>query len=75
MHAKCYIFGGYDSAKDVTSKSGKAGIRVLEFVKGDGEISKESLNSTVSRIKFGVHIDTETKSESLARSQRNRGIA
>ncbi|MDO8524692.1 MAG: hypothetical protein Q7R99_03615 [bacterium] len=48
---------------ETNSKSGKAGIRVLQFAEGGGDISKESKNSTVSRIKFGVHMDSWTKEE------------
>jgi len=45
--------------------SGKAGIRVLQFIEGGGDISKEYKNSTISRIKFGVYIATMTKTESI----------
>jgi len=51
------------AVEQTDSKSGKAGIRVLQFVEGGGDISRESKNSTVSRIKFGVHINTMTKEE------------
>ncbi|MFA6397488.1 MAG: hypothetical protein WDK96_01410 [Candidatus Paceibacterota bacterium] len=52
------------SAEDTTKTGGKAGIRVLQFVEGGGEINKEIKSSTVSRVKFGVYISTITKSES-----------
>jgi len=51
------------SVEETDAKSGKAGIRVLQFAEGGGDISKENKNSTVSRIKFGVHIDPMTKEE------------
>jgi hypothetical protein len=51
------------SAENTDSKSGKAGVRVLEFVEGGGEISKENKSSTVSRITFGLRIESRTKEE------------
>lgn len=51
------------AVEETDAKSGKAGIRVLQFAEGGGDISKESKNSTVSRIKFGVHINAITKEE------------
>jgi hypothetical protein len=51
------------SAEETDTKSGKAGIRVLQFVEAGGDISKENKNSTVSRIQFGVRIDSMTKEE------------
>lgn len=44
------------SAKSKDETSGNAGIRVLEVVGFGGKISSEYVNSTVSRIKFGVRI-------------------
>jgi len=54
------------AVEENNSVSGKAGIRVLQLIEGGGDISKENKNSTVSRIKFGVHIDTMTKEEEAA---------
>ncbi|HAT73636.1 MAG: hypothetical protein US30_C0009G0023 [Candidatus Moranbacteria bacterium GW2011_GWF2_36_839] len=51
------------SVEEKDSKNGKAGIRVLQFAEAGGDISKENKNSTVSRIQFGVHIDSMTKEE------------
>ncbi|MDO8662907.1 MAG: hypothetical protein Q7K98_06790 [Candidatus Omnitrophota bacterium] len=51
------------TVEDIDTKSGKAGIRVLQFAEAGGDIAKEIKNSTVSRIKFGVYIRTETKEE------------
>jgi len=55
------------TVQDTVAGKGKAGIKVLQFVEAGGDLSKEKLNSTVSRIRFGVHIDFMTKDE-LARA-------
>lgn len=57
---------GFDiavSAENIDLKSGKAGIRVLQFAETGGTISKESKNATVSRVEFSVRIDPMTKEE------------
>jgi len=54
--------------EETDTKNGKAGIRVLQFAEAGGDLSKENKNSTVSRIQFGVHIDSMTKEEDLRRS-------
>lgn len=51
------------SVETKSEKSGSAGIKVLEFAEGGGKISKETTNSTVSRIQFGVHVDSWTKAQ------------
>ena len=51
------------SVENTDRKEGKAGIKVLEFIEGGGNIEKGSKNSTVTRIKFGVFVDTWTKEE------------
>lgn len=51
------------SAENTDAKSGKAGIKVLQFAEGGGTLSKEVKNSTVSRITFGLRIDPMTKQE------------
>lgn len=56
------------SAENTDNKSGKAGIKVLEFVEGGGNIGKENKNSTVSRVIFGLRISYWTKEE----EQKNR---
>ena len=53
------------SVEDTDAKSGKAGIKVLQFAEAGGDISKETKNSTVSRIKFGINVDTATKAEEM----------
>lgn len=69
------------SAEEVDVKSGKAGIKVLQFAEAGGNLSKENKNSTVSRIKFGINVSHMTKEESdrqsaeiraMNESQRNR---
>lgn len=44
------------TVEDIDKLSGKAGIRVLQFVETGGDMAKEIKNSTVSRVKFGVYI-------------------
>jgi hypothetical protein len=65
------------TVEDTTAGSGKAGIKIFQMIEGGGEMSKESKNSSVSRIKFGIYIDTSTKAESAERQSRyeslNRG--
>lgn len=64
----------FDIAVTATSgdkKSGKAGIKVLSFAEGGGEITKSEVSSTVSRVKFGIRIAPQTKKE----AQRNRQIS
>ncbi len=51
------------SAEENNVKSGEAGVKVLPFVEGGGNISKENKNATVSRIRFGVDIPSWTKEE------------
>jgi hypothetical protein len=51
------------SAENSSKVTGKAGVKVLSVVEGGGDVSKDTKNSSVSRIKFGVHIDTYTKAE------------
>lgn len=65
------------TAEDMTSATGKAGIKVFSVIEGGGETTKEVKNSTASRIKFGVYIDRWTKNEQAGfnalnnRSHRN----
>lgn len=51
------------SAESADKKSGKASIKVVHFAESGGDISKEKKNSTVSRITFGLRIDSMTKTE------------
>lgn len=51
------------SVESATDVSGKAGIKVLEFIQAGGDVSETQKNSTVSRVKFGVDIESLTKDE------------
>lgn len=62
------------TAEDVTSASGKAGVKVFSLIEGGGEATKETKNSTVSRIKFGVYIDRWTKQENAGFQAQNRRL-
>ena len=53
------------TVENTTTGSGKAGIKVLHLIEGGGALSKEIKNSSVSRIKFGVHVDRLTKEEKI----------
>ena len=63
------------TTEEVDLKSGKAGIKVLSFVEAGGDVSKENKNSTVSRITFGVHIDSMTKIEVQERSNQFKDLS
>jgi hypothetical protein len=54
------------SAETADTKSGKAGIKVLQFAEAGGDISQENRNSTVSRITFGLRIESRTKQETAS---------
>ncbi|MBI4138001.1 MAG: hypothetical protein HY482_00175 [Candidatus Wildermuthbacteria bacterium] len=58
------------SVEKENTKGGKVGIKVLEFVEGGGTLESISRNSTVTRIRFGVHVSSATKAEE--ESERNR---
>ena len=62
------------TAEDVTSATGKAGIKVFSVLEGGGEAAKEIKNSSVSRIKFGVYIDRFTKQENAGFQNQFRQI-
>lgn len=63
------------SAENINAKTGKAGVKVLEYVEFGGNIEKESKNSTVTRIKFGVNISTHTKEEAdKIRAKKNNEL-
>ena len=55
--------------------TGKAGIKVVQFIQGEGEISKEVRNSTVSRVKFGVRVGSWTKEEEATERAKSEEIA
>lgn len=54
--------------------TGRAGIKVFQLIEGGGEVSEQVKNSTVSRIKFGVDIDTVTKEENLRNQAQYRAL-
>jgi hypothetical protein len=58
------------TTEDATSASGKAGIKVFQIIEGGGNMQTENKNSSVSRIKFGVYIDTLTKEEDAQHKAR-----
>lgn len=62
------------TAEDVTSVSGKSGVKVFSVLEGGGEAAKEVKNSSVSRIKFGVYIDRWTKQEQAGFEAHNRSL-
>lgn len=45
------------------SNQGKGGIKVLEFIEGGVKVDKETKNSTITRIKFGIEVSRNTKEE------------
>ncbi len=51
------------SAESTDKKNGKAGIQVLQFVNVGGDLSSEHINSSVSRVVFGLSIDSSTRTE------------
>lgn len=59
------------TVEDTTAGSGKAGIKVFQLIEGGGEISKAAKNATVSRIKFGVHVDRWNKQENAQFDAQN----
>lgn len=56
----------FDIAVTTTSNksaSGKAGLKVIQFVEAGGQIEQSKQDSTVSRIMFGLNISGMTKEE------------
>ena len=62
------------SAEESDQKSGKAGIKVLQFAEAGGNLSQESKNSTVSRIVFGLRISPITKKEQVATREAMKNL-
>lgn len=54
------------TVEDSTSAEGKAGIKVFQIIESGGALSKELKNAEVSRIKFGVNVESLTKDEQAA---------
>ena|SRR3989338_3280339 len=53
------------TAEDVVGSDGKVGIKVISMGELGGNISKQTKNSTVSRIQFGVDVSTITKKDTF----------
>lgn len=51
------------TAEEKDSKTGKAGVRVLGLAEGSGTLSSEKKNSVVSRVVFGLRINSLTRQE------------
>lgn len=51
------------TVEDSAEGKGRAGIKVFQLVESGGEIAGSIKNSSISRIKFGVHIARWTKKE------------
>lgn len=67
---------GFDIAvtvDDAARSSGKAGVKIFQFLEGSSEVSKEAHNSSVSRIRFGVHINPNDQSQSWTPSTQAPG--
>lgn len=66
------------TTEKASTKSGKAGIKVLGFADGGASLASELKNSIVSRVKFGVQISPQTREEEraqIAQLQGHSGIA
>lgn len=53
------------SVEETKSMQGKAGIKVLSFMEGGAELGSGSKNSKVSRIVFGIDVNSMTKNEEM----------
>lgn len=62
------------SVEEASKKSGKAGVKVLQFAEAGGDMSVENINSSVSRIKFGVSVSGFTKEEQQRRDEAFKKI-
>ena len=62
------------SVEETDLKSGKAGIKVLQFVEGGGGLSKENKNSTICMIKFGIRVSPMTKDEDARQTAEIRAL-
>lgn len=66
---RCVEFDVAVSVEESSETGGKAGIKVLGFLDGGAEITKNSKKSEVSRICFGVHIDRFDNNENRQNEQ------
>lgn len=62
---RCIEFDIAVTVESDSSQSGKAGIKVWEFLEGGGELKKNNKNSEVSRISFGVNVEQSSKKEKI----------
>lgn len=60
------------SAEETETTTGKAGVKVLAFMEAGADMGVASKNSTVSRITFGVDVNTSTKEEARAAEEKLR---
>lgn len=60
------------TVEDKSSATGNAVIKIFQVVAGGGELSKELINSSVSRIKFGVCVDSLNEQQ---RKQQNLALS
>lgn len=59
------------TTESYSGTSGGGGIKVLQFIEAGAKAEVSDKNSTVSRIKFGVQIDSRTKEEVETMKQKN----
>ena len=48
---------------DTEGAKGSGGIKVFQMIEGGGEMTKETINSTVSRVKFGISVNNLSDAE------------
>jgi len=60
------------TVEDASSSSGGAGIKIFQVVTGGCDLSKELRNSSVSRIKFGVYVNSLNKDQEIQRRNELR---
>ena len=62
------------SVEEGSATGGKAGIKVLSFVEAGGAKSRVVTNSTISRVRFGVDIDSNTRAEKIEQKAKIRQV-
>ncbi len=60
---RCIEFDIAVTVEKGSEQSGKAGIKVWELLEGGGEVKRNSKDSEVSRICFGVDVSSMTKQQ------------
>lgn len=71
---RCIEFDIAVTVEKASEQSGKAGIKVWELLEGGGELKRNTKDSEVSRICFGVEVDGMTKEEQ-DQSERDYALA